>query len=78
MVSLCKPVTHTLNILGGENLNIKNQWREPQKGGGEANFKISVGESKRGEHNFWLKFSGGKNLGGNYENLWNVSTLADK
>ena len=34
VVSLCKPVTHKLKMLGGGgNLNIINQWGEPQKGG---------------------------------------------
>ena len=38
---------HELKILGGGNLNIKNQWGEPQKKG-EANFEILLGEAKRG------------------------------
>ena len=41
---------------------------EPQKGG-RAHFEISVGKQKGVEHNFWLKFSGGKNLGGNYDKI---------
>ena len=45
-----------------------NQWGEPQRGdcvggGGEANFEVSVGESKNGGNDFWLKFSEGEILG---------------
>ena len=29
--------------------------------------KIEWGEAKGEEHDFWLKFSGEKNLGGNYD-----------
>ena len=48
----------------GGNLNIINQWGEPQKG--EPNFKISVDVRKWGEHDFWLKFGGWKSLEGHY------------
>ena len=42
-------------------MNIINQWGEPQKEGeGEgAIFKVPWGGGKGGEHDFWLKFSGG-------------------
>ena len=47
-----------------ENLNIINQWGEPQKkgggGGGTKFWNFSGGVAKDGEHDFWLKFSGGK------------------
>ena len=62
VVSLCKPVICKLKILGVGNLNIINQWGEPRKR--ETKFwNFSEGKEKR------LKFSGVKNLGGNY-GLW--------
>ena len=51
----------------GGNLNIKTQWREPQKGG--ANFEISGGGGKMGvggKREVDTIFEG-KNLGGNYD-----------
>ena len=49
----------------GGNLNIINQWGEPQKGGTKFwNFKGGVGG-----HDFLLKSSGG-DLGGKYDNLY--------
>ena len=51
VVNLCKPVIHKLKILSRGNLNIINQWGEPQKLG-QQNFEISVGGSKRGGHDF--------------------------
>ena len=64
VVSLCKPVIHNLNFFGG-NLNIINQWGELQKRGNQI-LKVQWREAKGGEHNFWLKFSRGGILGGNY------------
>ena len=46
----------------GENLNNKNQWGEPQKGGAEPNFEISVGEAKGGNTIFHSNLLGGKTL----------------
>ena len=43
-----------------ENLNIINQWGKPQKREGRQILIFQWGEAKEGEHNFWLKFSGGK------------------
>ena len=48
-----------------ENFNIINQRGKPQKKGGCRTKFLKF--SGRGEQqDFWLKFSGGKNLGGNY------------
>ena len=71
----------------GENLNLINQWGEPQKGGGgeggDQIFKVQWGGGKQkegGEYNFWLKFSGGKTLEETMlmfkENLCSVSILS--
>ena len=53
------------------NFNIINQRGKPQKGGGGGTkfgrTKFLKFSGRGGEqHDFWLKFSGGKNLGGNY------------
>ena len=48
----------------GGNLNIINQWGEPQKGGSQI-LKFQWGEEKgggEGGHDFWHKFSGGEIL----------------
>ena len=50
---------HKFKILGGGNLNIINQWGEPQKKG-EPNFEISVGGSKAGDMMFDSNLVGGK------------------
>ena len=60
VVTLCKPVVYKLKILMEENLNIINQWGKPQKREGRQILIFQWGEAKEGEHNFWLKFSGGK------------------
>ena len=39
------------------------------KKSGDQILKFQWGEAKGEEHDFWLKFSGVKNLGGNY-GLW--------
>ena len=59
VVSFCKPVMHKLKILGEGNLNLINQWGGDHKKGGETKFWNFSGGSKRGEQDFWLKFSGG-------------------
>ena len=47
------------------NLNIINQWGEPQKSrGGGANFEVSVGGSKRGVDKYFDSNLVGSNLGG--------------
>ena len=68
VVSLRKTVVCKLKILGVGNLNIINQWGEPQKVGNQI-LKFQWGKAKGVEHSFWLKFNGVKNLGGNYR-LW--------
>ena len=59
-------------------MNIINQWGERQKEGeGEgAIFKVPWGEGKGGEHDFWLKFSGGR--GGPGRKLcWKIRLLIE-
>ena len=65
VVSLCKPVVRKLKILDGGNLNIINLWGNRKKGGTKF-WNLNGGEVKGGRHDFWLKFSKGKNLGRNY------------
>ena len=63
-VCLCKLAIYKLKILGRGKFEFYKSMGEPQKGGGgDQIFKVG---SKRGDYDFWLKFSGGKNLGGNY------------
>ena len=56
-VCLCKPAIYKLKILGGGS----------HKKGGTKFLKLSGGRggAEGEEHNFWLKFSGDKNFGGN-------------
>ena len=54
-----------VKILGGSKLEYYKLMKgTTQKRG--RNFEISVGGSKRKEHDFWLKTGGWENLGGNY------------
>ena len=50
------------NFGRGGNLNIVNQWGEPQKGGGDQICKVQWGEAKGGGRNtiFDLNLVGGK------------------
>ena len=52
VVSLCKPVVHKLNILGGGNLNIINQWGTTKRGSQIAKSQSGGGGGKEGEHDF--------------------------
>ena len=71
-VRLCKPAIYKLKILGGGKFEYYKSMGQPQKvgvgGGGDRIFKVQWGESKKGGHDFWLKFSVGE-LGGNYETI---------
>ena len=53
-VRLCKPALYKLKTFGWGNLNITNQWGEPEKTGGEGTkfLKFSGGKEKRGETRF--------------------------
>ena len=61
VVSLCKPVICKLKILGVGNLNIINQWGEPQKGGTKF-WNFRVGEAKGGNTIFDSNLVGWKIL----------------
>ena len=52
LASLCKPVIHKLNILGGGKLQYHKPMRETTKKGWGANFEISVGGTKEGNSIF--------------------------
>ena len=57
VVSLCRSVIQKLKI-----------WGQLQKGGGQI-LKFQWGKQKGVEQDFWLKFSGEKNLGRNYDKI---------
>ena len=53
VVSFCKPVVHKLKILGGENLNIMNQWGDHEKEGNQF-WNSNGGKQKEGTQ-FWTQ-----------------------
>ena len=68
LVGFC-PVLHKLNIFGGVKLGYYKSMGEPHKGegrGGGCRQILKFQWGGRGGLNFSLKFSRGKNLGGNY------------
>ena len=67
--SFCKPLIQKLKILGGGKLEYYKSMEGTTKKG-EGKFWNFNGVKQKGvEHDFWLKFSGGKNLGGNYDKI---------
>ena len=65
-VRLCKPAIYKLKILGRGKFEYYKSMGENTKREGNQIFKIQWGKAKGRGHDFLLKFSLGKNLGGNY------------
>ena len=66
-VRLYKPAVYKLKILGKGKIEYYKAIKGTKKKGGNQIFKVQWGKKKWGEHDFWLRFSGGKRLGGNYD-----------
>ena len=78
-VRLCRPGKFKLKILGGGKFEYYKSTVVTTKRGVTKFLKFNGGKAKRrgvGGHVFWLKFSGGKNLGGNYVNKHLIVAVA--
>ena len=63
---MCKPAVYKLKILGWGKFESYKSMGGTTKRGGDHIFKVQWGEAKGRDYDFWVKFSGGKNHGGNY------------
>ena len=65
-VCLCKPAIYQLKILGGREFEYYKLMGGTTKRGGETKVEKQKGGRGWEDYDFWLKFSGEKNLWGNY------------